>query len=351
MKKVLQKRMEITMLNKFASPTMDSMFKLIFGENKNKQVTIDFLNDFLERKDDNLIAEISFMHQEQTPRRLGEKKSILDIHCKDKAGHNFIIEIQRKREFFFDLRGLYYAASLLSRQLNDTDSYAQLKPVIIIGILDFNLYKPSKDAITHHMICDMSTGKQSINLIELHFIELSKFNKKINELKNQIDKWVFFLKEANQLEDYPEFCQDSPSLKTAFHILERANWTKEQTLQYEREVREFQRDITQELAEKEEAERIQKELALSKKELDNAKARLDDAKATLENTKATLENTKTTLENTKTTIENTKEALKETKQDIAINLLKMGLPIDAVAQGTGLSIEQIQALQKSLLAK
>ena len=183
----------------FAYPLADSTFKLIFGQDNHKQVTIDFLNDFLERKGTREISQISFMRQENTPRILGERMSILDISCQDQAGNRFIIEIQREREVYFDLRALYYAASLLSRQLNETEPYSKLTPVIIIGILDFTLYKSSSEAISHHMICDMSTGKQSIDLIELHFIELSKFNKKVDELVSHIDKWIFFLKNSQIL--------------------------------------------------------------------------------------------------------------------------------------------------------
>ncbi len=170
----------------------------------------EIFNDFLERKGSKIIEDISFMHQEQNPRNLGDKKSILDINCKDKAGHHFIIKIQREKEYFFDMRALYYAANLLSRQLKETEPYNKLKPVIVIGIVDFVLYKTSHEAISHHMICDMSTGQQSIDLIELHFIELAKFHKKVDELVSHIDKWIFFLKNAQQLEEIPKNYKNNP---------------------------------------------------------------------------------------------------------------------------------------------
>ncbi len=286
------------MNTKFAYPLTDSTFKLIFGQEKHKQLTIDFLNDFLERKGTKIIEDISFMHQEQNPRDFGAKKSILDINCKDQAGNHFIIEIQREREYFFDMRALYYASSLLSRQLKETDPYNQLKPVIIIGILDFILYKPSDQVITHHMICDMSTGKQSIDLIELHFIELSKFNKKVDELVSHIDKWIFFLKNAQNLPEIPKNYQDTPSIQEAFHLVERLNWTPQQNRQYENEVRAIQRDITQDLAEA--------------KELEDAIEQGAHAKA----------------------------------EAVALHGLKKGLELSLIQELTGLSIEQIDVLRK-----
>jgi predicted transposase YdaD len=38
-------------------------------------------------------------------------------------------------------------------------------------------------------------------------------------------------------------------------------------------------------------------------------------------------------------------AKEQQKQEIALNLLQQGLAIDAIAQATGLTIEEIQALQ------
>ncbi len=288
------------MNTKFAYPLTDSTFKLIFGQNKHKQLTIDFLNDFLERKGTKIIEDISFMHQEQNPRDFGAKKSILDINCKDQAGNHFIIEIQREREYFFDMRALYYASSLLSRQLKETDPYNQLKPVIIIGILDFILYKPSDQVITHHMICDMSTGKQSIDLIELHFIELSKFNKKVDELISHIDKWIFFLKNAQNLLEIPKNYQDTPSIQEAFHLVDRLNWTPQQNRQYENEVRAMQRDITQDLAEAKELEDAIEQGALKKAE------------------------------------------------SVALHGLQKGLDLSLIQELTGLSVEQIAVLRKKI---
>lgn len=231
-------------MNKFASPTKDSTFKLLFGEKNHKNLTIDFLNSFLNRKQGNLITNISFMPQEQTPRSYTERKSILDIHCKDENDSQFIIEMQAGRENFFIARALYYAACLLSRQLNKEDLFTDLKPVIIIGILDYALIDTHKQPISHHLITDMSSGLQSTNLIELHFIELAKFNKTAEQLETQTDKWIFFLKNAHKLTEIPETCKNSEIITQAFHVMECNNWTSEQIKQYEADLINFKRMLT-----------------------------------------------------------------------------------------------------------
>ncbi len=281
--------------NVFATPLLDSTFKLVFGETRHKQLTIDFLNDLLERTgESNQIKEISFMHQELAPRRFDGKKSILDINCTDVQGHQFIIEIQRKSEDFFDWRLFYYGASLLSRQLSETDPYSKLKPVIILGILNFKLYSQFDEPVSHHMMCDMRSGRQSINLIELHIVELGKFNKKVDQLVTAIDKWLFFLKEAHDQVNIPAVYDDTPSIRQAFDALARWNWKPEQVASYDREVLEFQIQITQELAQA---------------------AKIKDG------------------------IEN-----------IAINMLKKSMSHEDIADVTGLSIGQIAELAKNKLS-
>jgi|SRR3989339_2130941 len=280
-------------MNKFASPTKDSTFKLMFGEDNHKNLTIDFLNSFLDRKIGNLITNISFMNQEQTPRRHLERKSILDIHCKDEAGNRFIIEMQAGRENFFIARALYYASCLLSRQLDKEDLFTDLKQVIVIAILDYILLDTHKQAISHHLITDMSNGKQSTNLIELHFIELTKFNKTEDQLESQTDKWIFFLKNAHKLSDIPNSCKDSQVITEAFHIMEYHNWNDERRNQYEIELLNFKKDLTHDHA---------------------------------------------LLE----------EGRQEEKETVAINALKKGLDLTVIIAITGLKAQQIEALRKKL---
>jgi predicted transposase/invertase (TIGR01784 family) len=287
--------------NVFATPLLDSTFKLVFGEKKHKQVTIDFLNDLLERTGQpNEIKDIYFMHQELAARRFDDKKSILDINCTDAQNHQFIIEIQRRSEDFFDWRLFYYAASLLSRQLQETDPYSQLKPVIILGILNFKLYPDFDEPVSHHMMCDMRTGKQSIPLVELHIVELGKFHKKVDELVTHIDKWLFFLKQAHDQDAIPQVYHDFPAIRKAFDVLARWNWKPEQVAVYDQEIMTFQMEITQELA------HIQK------------------------------------------LHESFDQGARQEKEHIAINMLKKNISTQDIADLTGLSLQAIQILQSKL---
>ena len=67
----------------------------------------------------------------------------MDIHVVSSVGTHYIIEMQVKRHLMFDERALYYACSIYSRQLSDSqlgneDWYTNLKPVIALQILDYD---------------------------------------------------------------------------------------------------------------------------------------------------------------------------------------------------------------------
>ena len=287
---------------RYASPTADLTFKLVFGEDQHKQLTIDFLNDLLERPEGKLIKEITFINRENTPRNLLDKRTFLDISCKDQSGARFIIEMQTGPESYFDKRALYYTANLLARQLENTDPYTELKPVIFIGILTYNLYKTHNNVVSHHLICDMNTGKQSLDLVELHFVELSKFDKKADQLESKIDKWLFYLKSATTVKEIPAAYKDSPSMQQAFDIVERTKWSSERIEKYEREIEFARKNLTQELVVLEELKEARKE--------------------------------------------GRQEGVQKEKEVIAMSLLQEGLDVDLIAKATKLTIDQIEALRK-----
>ena len=78
----------------FLSPTNDIAFKKIFGEIKNKDILIHFLNDVLYKQDENAISDLTIINPTQLPEIAGSKESILDVLCTDNNGSQYIVEMQ-----------------------------------------------------------------------------------------------------------------------------------------------------------------------------------------------------------------------------------------------------------------
>ena len=84
--------------SKFADPTIDWMFKEIFGierkENLNdvneNKFTLKILNDLLEFKGDEIIKEITFADTNIHAEKFDEHGFIADVHCRNEKGDTFI---------------------------------------------------------------------------------------------------------------------------------------------------------------------------------------------------------------------------------------------------------------------
>lgn len=171
---------------KYLSPRTDIGFKKLFGNPHHKNLTISFLNSILDRKEPNLITEVTFTETEQLPETEGGKKSFFDVYCTDRQGNKFIIEIQigakrqdemqSKYQAHFMFRAQYYTGLALYRQVHAPFKYEKLVPIIFIGVLDHILFDKINDVITRHTLMDMKNHTTSSSI--KCFISLNLKNSK-----------------------------------------------------------------------------------------------------------------------------------------------------------------------------
>lgn len=210
----------------FVDVKNDIAFRKIFGNEKKKVILISFLNAVLGLEAQGRIKEVTLLNPFQLPRIAGEKSSIIDIKATDGNGATFIVEMQVAEPAGFDKRVLYYTSKDYAGQINIGEEYPKLRPVYFIGILDFK-YFSGQQYLSSHLIVDEETGECVFTDLKFRFIELPKFNKKVHELKNIIDKWTFFIKNADELEVMPDNVDDE-GLKEAYTEAAHHNWTKEE---------------------------------------------------------------------------------------------------------------------------
>jgi predicted transposase/invertase (TIGR01784 family) len=236
----------------------DIAFRKIFGNENKKEILISFLNAVLKLEGPRQINWIEILNPYQLPRIAGSKSTILDVRARDKSGSTYIVEMQVTDKKGLDKRITFYSARGYASQLNASENYYKLKPVIFIGILDF-VYLQSDHYLSRHLILDAETQEHKLKDLEFTFIELPKFNKTEAELHTMIEKWVFFIKNAENLNVIPANVTDE-GLKSAYQEADRHTWTKEELEEYEyARMRE-----TDEIAEKLLAiENKQKEIAKS----------------------------------------------------------------------------------------
>ena len=216
----------------FADPTSDIAFKKIFSSQQRSHILISFLNAALGFTGKAAIAELEIVAPYQVPHLKGFLESTLDVRAKDKAGREFIVEMQVEDNKNFAKRACYYTAKASSQQLKKKEKYVTLRPVFFLGILSFNFFD-GDDFLTRHLILNQKTQKQELGDFEFAFIELKKFNKKESELSDIIDKWTYFLKHAGSLKKAPKSLTKIPEINEAFEVADQHLWTPEELHIYE----------------------------------------------------------------------------------------------------------------------
>jgi predicted transposase/invertase (TIGR01784 family) len=216
---------------KFVDVKNDIAFRKIFGNENRKETLISFLNAVLDFHGNHRIMEVSILNPYQLPKLKGGKVTIIDIKAIDQAGRTYIIEMQVGDIDGFAKRVLFYSSKSYSDQIKRADFYRKLQPVIFIGILDF-VQTGNKGYISRSQIRDVETGEQTIKDMEFNFVELPKFNKQLNELATLSEKWVYFIKNAENLEVVPDNINDE-GLKSAYEEANVQTWTQEELDAYE----------------------------------------------------------------------------------------------------------------------
>ena len=231
-------------LSKFLDPKNDIAFKRIFGTERNKDILIHFINDILQLKGNNRIKEVTFLSTIQDPEIASKKQSIVDVLCRDENGVQIIVEMQVSPQEGFEKRAQYYAAKAYSRQLNsgkkDGSRYIDLKAVVFIAIIDNIIFPDKLPYKSDHIILDKNSYENDLKDFSFTFIELPKFKiTDINLLTNIVEKWCFFFKNANQTTeaDSRTIANHDDVIERAYEELNQFNWTEEELLTYEREIK------------------------------------------------------------------------------------------------------------------
>jgi predicted transposase/invertase (TIGR01784 family) len=222
---------------KFVDPKTDIAFKKIFGNNAHKSILIEFLNEILEL--DYLIESVDIADTYQPPKIYGLKSTSLDIKAKDQSKREFIIEMQVIKESWFSQRAMFYSSKAYSQQLAIGGNYQELKPVIFLGILNFEAFE-HESHFSRYLLLNSETKQHDLKELEFNFVELPKFTKTEYELDTVADKWIYFIQQAIKLDHIPENT-DTPALKLAYEVAAQHKWSAKELEMYEAEEMEIHR--------------------------------------------------------------------------------------------------------------
>jgi len=219
---------------KFLNIKTDYAFKKVFGTEGNKDILIKFLNSVIEFPLLNKIKDLTIVDPYNIPMLKGMKDSFVDIKAILDDDTKVIIEMQVLNHEGFEKRVLYNAAKNYSVQLDSSDKYHLLNPVIALNIVDFVMFKDTNNVVTNFKMLEKREFISYNDDIELIFIELPKFTKDLNSLDTLQDEWLYFIKNAESLEYIPQNLDTS--IIKALNTANEANLTKDELeLQHKRQ--------------------------------------------------------------------------------------------------------------------
>ena len=219
----------------FLNPRADFAFKRIFGSETDTSKLISLLNAVLQVEGDKRIAEIEILNPYNAPKISLLKDSYLDIRARDASGKYYLIEMQVANVQGMQKRALYNACKQYSNQLNQGDDYLLLNDVIAITFTNFVLFDHKAELRSSFVLRD-ADGNIYGDDLELIFIELPKFKiakDQLQQLRSDFDKWLYFLKYADDLDTRPPEFDHDQVLRSAFDAANFANLNKHELQLYD----------------------------------------------------------------------------------------------------------------------
>ncbi|MEG4851281.1 Rpn family recombination-promoting nuclease/putative transposase [Microcoleus sp. B5-D4] len=205
----------------FINPKTDFGFKKIFASPQSKEVLISFLNAMLYNAEPT-IKDLEIIDPYAAPSVTGLKDTYLDVKAKITGNKTVIIEMQVINVEAFTKRVIYNAAKTYATQLKRREGYSKLNPLIALTITDFILFENTEKFLSHFVFKEVEENFEYYREIELVFVELPKFNKKLEQVENLIQSWIYFIKNAPELEEIPDKLASVPEIQTAFNIANRS---------------------------------------------------------------------------------------------------------------------------------
>jgi len=168
----------------------DVIFKTFFSRKGNEQYLIDFLNGLLNIE----IKEIEIREEVNLEKLVqDEKGGSLDLQAKLDVGTIVNIEMQIRNKHNITNRTTMYGAKVLSREVKRGTDYRDIKQIIMINILDYNILEYEEYISKTVTVLEKHREHEIIDGIKYYFIELPKYRKQKPDMNEKINQWLAFI--------------------------------------------------------------------------------------------------------------------------------------------------------------
>ena len=194
---------------KYINPFTDAGFKRIFGQEINKDLLINFLNELIQG--DSPIVDIRFRDKEMFPQFYEGRRIVYDIYCTTQDGEHVIVEMQNASQPFFKDRSIFYTSAAIAQQGETGKEWNfDIKRVYGVFFLNFTIDNIHDWDLKSEVVLKFKeSNEQFSDKLHLFYITLPKMTKREEECETNFEKWIYTLKNMETLDRMPFQAQNN----------------------------------------------------------------------------------------------------------------------------------------------
>ena len=177
----------------------DYFVRYLLGSIGNEDILENIVNCVLRDSGFEEVYNLEIINPHNLPENINLKESVLDVKAITKDNKKIIIEIQLSGNIDFVKIIYYYISKNIVSELNENESYDIISQVISINFVNFNMdFNDEGKAHRCFKLIDTQNHNVSLDIIQMHIIEIPRFTKILNNSniddikKNKILSWIEF---------------------------------------------------------------------------------------------------------------------------------------------------------------
>jgi predicted transposase/invertase (TIGR01784 family) len=193
-------------------PKIDFAFKLLFGDQRSKNILADFLKAVLPGLAEEEFEELTIADPHLKREFSSDKLEILDVKLRTAAGKSIDIEIQISDMPEMRSRISYYLSNMITEQIGMGGYYNDLKQAISIVITDYDFIGETKRCHTVFRMLEQEEHFPFNELMEINVLNLARLPE---EGEGKLMDWLRFLK-AEREEEFKMLAAKDPIINEAY---------------------------------------------------------------------------------------------------------------------------------------
>ena len=165
----------------------DIIFKAFFSKKGNEKYLKEFLESLLKIHIEKLEvrSEVSLLKLDKK-----EKGGRLDIEATLNDGLIVNIEMQVNNLHNMEERTTFYASKILSREVTTKEEYKNIKPIIMVNILDYEIFGFNEYVSETAIVLEKHRDYEALKKLKWYFIELPKFRMSNPDMEDKLNQWL-----------------------------------------------------------------------------------------------------------------------------------------------------------------